>query len=95
MAKQWRARRLAAGLVRFGKSPSTDLQRFASGIKRDYTAVKAALVLRWSHEQAEGRSRAGNISEKAEVRMGSLRPAALAHPQQSLIPAPHSMRRSL
>ncbi len=54
MVKQRRARRLDAWLLRVGQSPSTDLHGFASGIKRDYAAVKAALSLPWSQGQVEG-----------------------------------------
>ena len=50
MVKQRRARRLDPWLLRVGQSPSTDLRGFASGIKRDYDAVKAALSLPWSHD---------------------------------------------
>jgi len=54
LVKQRRARRLDAWLLRVGQSPSTDLHGFASGIKRDYAAVKAALSLPWSQGQVEG-----------------------------------------
>jgi transposase len=36
------------------QSSSTDLQGFASGIKRDYAAVKMALSVPWSQGQVEG-----------------------------------------
>jgi transposase len=54
MVKQRRARRLAPWLRRVGKSSSTDLHGFASGIKRDYAAVKMALSVAWSQGQVEG-----------------------------------------
>jgi len=54
MVKQRRARRLDPWLLRVGQSHSTDLRGFASGIKRDYDAVKAALSLPWSQGQVEG-----------------------------------------
>jgi transposase len=54
MVKQRRARRLDAWLLRVGQSHSTDLQGFASGIKRDYAAVKMALSVVWSQGQVEG-----------------------------------------
>jgi len=41
-------------LARVGQSSSTDLQGFASGIKRDYAAVKMALSVPWSQGQVEG-----------------------------------------
>jgi transposase len=53
MVKQRRVRRLNAWLRRVGQSPSTDLQGFASGIKRDYAAVKMALSVAWSQGQVE------------------------------------------
>ena len=54
MVKQRRARQLDPWLLRVGQSPSTDLRGFASGIKRDYDAVKAALSFPWSQGQVEG-----------------------------------------
>jgi transposase len=54
MVKQRRARRLDPWLRRVGQSSSTDLQGFASGIKRDYAAVKMALSVAWSQGQVEG-----------------------------------------
>ena len=54
MVKQRRARRLDAWLLRTQQSASADLRGFASGIKRDYAAVKAALSLPWSQGQVEG-----------------------------------------
>jgi transposase len=54
MVKQRRVRRLDAWLRRVGQSPSTDLQGFASGIKRDYAAVKMALSVAWNQGQVEG-----------------------------------------
>jgi transposase len=54
MVKQRQARRLAPWLARARKSSSAELQGFASGIKRDYAAVQAALSLPWSQGQVEG-----------------------------------------
>jgi transposase len=54
MVKQRRARRLDPWLRRVGQSSSTDLHGFASGIKRDYAAVKMALSVLWSQGQVEG-----------------------------------------
>jgi transposase len=54
MVKQRRARRLDPWLWRVSQSASTDLQGFASGIKRDYAAVKMALSVPWSQGQVEG-----------------------------------------
>ena len=54
MVKQRRARRLDPWLRRVGQSSSTELRAFASGIKRDYTAVKMALSVPWSQGQVEG-----------------------------------------
>ena len=54
MVKQRQARRLDSWLARASQSSSRELQGFASGIKRDYAAVKAALTLPWSQGQVEG-----------------------------------------
>ena len=54
MVKQRQARRLDPWLRRVGQSSSTDLHGFASGIKRDYAAVKMALSVHWSQGQVEG-----------------------------------------
>ena len=54
MVKQRQARRLDTWLVRAHQSSSVELRGFASGIKRDYAAVKAALTLPWSQGQVEG-----------------------------------------
>jgi transposase len=54
MVKQRRARRLDPWLRRVGQSSSTDLHGFASGITRDYAAVKMALSVLWSQGQVEG-----------------------------------------
>jgi transposase len=54
MVKQRRARRLDSWLRRVGQSSSSDLHGFASGIKRDYAAVKMALSVAWSQGQVEG-----------------------------------------
>jgi transposase len=54
MVKQRQPRRLDTWLARAQQSSSVELQGFASGIKRDYAAVKAALSLPWSQGQVEG-----------------------------------------
>lgn len=54
MVKQRQARRLDSWLARASQSSSVELRGFASGIKRDYAAVKAALSLPWSQGQVEG-----------------------------------------
>jgi transposase len=54
MVKQRRPRQLDPWLRRVSQSSSTDLQGFASGIKRDYAAVKMALSVPWSQGQVEG-----------------------------------------
>ncbi len=54
MVKQRQARRLDGWLARASQSSSVELRGFASGIKRDYAAVKAALSLPWSQGQVEG-----------------------------------------
>jgi transposase len=54
MVKQRQARRLDAWLAQAHQSSSVELQGFASGIKRDYAAVQAALSLPWSQGQVEG-----------------------------------------
>jgi transposase len=54
MVKQRRPRRLDPWLRRVSQSSSTDLHGFASGIKRDYAAVKMALSVQWSQGQVEG-----------------------------------------
>jgi transposase len=54
MVKQRQARRLDGWLARANQSASVELRGFASGIKRDYAAVKAALSLPWSQGQVEG-----------------------------------------
>ncbi len=54
MVKQRQPRRLNAWLARAQKSSSVELQGFASGVKRDYAAVKAGLSLPWSQGQVEG-----------------------------------------
>lgn len=50
MVKQRQVRRLDGWLARAHQSSSVELRGFASGIKRDYAAVKAALSLPWSHD---------------------------------------------
>jgi len=50
MVKQRQPRRLDAWLVRAQQSSSVELQGFASGVTRDYAAVKAGLSLPWSHD---------------------------------------------
>jgi transposase len=54
MVKQRQSRRLDSWLARAHQSSSIELQGFASGIKRDYAAVQAALSLPWSQGQVEG-----------------------------------------
>jgi transposase len=54
MVKQRQARRLDGWLARASQCSSVELRGFASGIKRDYAAVKAALSLPWSQGQVEG-----------------------------------------
>jgi transposase len=54
MVKQRQARRLDGWLAHAQQSSSLELRGFASGIKRDYAAVKAALSLPWSQGQVEG-----------------------------------------
>ena len=54
MVKHRQARQLDPWLRRVNQSSSTDLQGFASGIKRDYAAVKMALSVPWSQGQVEG-----------------------------------------
>ncbi len=54
MLKQRQSRRLESWLARAYKSASVELRGFASGIKRDYAAVKAALSLPWNQGQVEG-----------------------------------------
>jgi transposase len=54
MIKQRQPKRLDPWLARAQKSASGELRGFASGIKRDYAAVKAALSLPWSQGQVEG-----------------------------------------
>jgi len=54
MVKQRRVLQLDPWLVRAQQSSSMELRGFASGIKRDYAAVKAALSLPWSQGQVEG-----------------------------------------
>jgi transposase len=54
MVKQRQARHLAPWLAHAHQSSSAELRGFASGIKRDYAAVQAALLLPWSQGQVEG-----------------------------------------
>ncbi len=54
MVKQRQVRRLDPWLAQAHQSSSVELRGFASGIKRDYAAVKAALSLPWSQGQVEG-----------------------------------------
>ena len=54
LVKQRQGRRLDGWLRRVGQSHVTDLHGFASGIKRDYAAVKMALSVAWSQGQVEG-----------------------------------------
>jgi transposase len=50
MVKQRRPKRLDSWLARVQQSASVELRGFASGIKRDHAAVKAALSFAWSHD---------------------------------------------
>jgi transposase len=54
MVKQRQSRQLDPWLARAHQSSSVELRRFASGIKRDYAAVQAALSLPCSQGQVEG-----------------------------------------
>jgi len=54
MVKQRQSRRLDSWLARAHQSSLVELRGFASGIKRDYAAVQAALSLPWSQGQVEG-----------------------------------------
>ena len=54
MVKQRQPKRLDSWLARAHKSASVELRGFATGIKRDDAAVKAALSLAWSQGQVEG-----------------------------------------
>jgi transposase len=54
MVKQRKPRRLDHWLLRAQRSASVELRGFASGIKRDHAAVKAALSFVWSQGQVEG-----------------------------------------
>ncbi len=54
MVKQRKPKRLDPWLARAQKSASVELRGFATGIKRDDAAVKAALSLAWSQGQVEG-----------------------------------------
>jgi len=54
MVKQRQSHQLDAWLMRAQHSACIELQGFASGIKRDYAAVKAGLSLPWSQGQVEG-----------------------------------------
>ena len=54
MVKQRKPKRLDPWLARAQQSASVELRGFASGIKRDQAAVKAALSFAWSQGQVEG-----------------------------------------
>ena len=54
MVKSHSATHLDSWLDDCGKSDMPDLVTFASGIKADYEAVKAALTTRWSNARTEG-----------------------------------------
>lgn len=71
MVKQRQARRLNTWLARAQQSSSVELRGFASGIKRDYAAVKAALSLPWSQGQVEGQiTRLKNLKRQMYGRAG-------------------------
>jgi transposase len=72
MVKRRQARRLDGWLTRASQSSSVELRGFASGIKRDYAAVKAALSLPWIEAAGRRADYASQIPEKADVWAGSL-----------------------
>ena len=72
MVRQRQARRLDLWLARAHKSSSGELRGFASGIKRDYAAVKAALSLPWNQGQVEGQITRLKLLKRIDVRAGSL-----------------------
>jgi transposase len=72
MVKQRQARRLDGWLARASQRSSGELQGFASGIKRDYAAVKAALTLPWIEAAGRRADYTLKIAEKADVWAGSL-----------------------
>lgn len=45
---------LDSWLERAAQSPSASLRAFATGVRRDYAAVKAAMTVEWSNGQVEG-----------------------------------------
>lgn len=54
MVKQKREEMLDCWLEQADRSGITEMRSFAYGIRRDYSAVKAAIVLPWSQGQTEG-----------------------------------------
>jgi transposase len=54
MMKQKREEMLDCWLEQADKSGITEIRSFAYGVRRDYSAVKAAIVLPWSQGQTEG-----------------------------------------
>ena len=55
MVRQLQGNRLDAWIQRaWDRSIPRELLRFATGLKSDYPAVKAALTTRWSNAQLEG-----------------------------------------
>lgn len=54
MLRERKGERLDAWLDRVDKQGVSELQSFASGLRRDYDAVKAGLTLEWSQGQVEG-----------------------------------------
>lgn len=54
MVRERRAERLDGWLTGVATSDFPELQQFANGVRRDYTAVRAALELPWSQGPVEG-----------------------------------------
>lgn len=54
MMKQKRQEMLDCWLEQADRSDITEMRSFAYGVRRDYAAVKAAVILPWSQGQTEG-----------------------------------------
>jgi transposase len=54
MVRQERPEMLDCWLEQADRSEITEMRSFAFGIRRDYSAVKAAIILPWSQGQTEG-----------------------------------------
>ena len=54
MLRERKGERLDEWLNRVEKEGVSELQNFAAGLKKDYDAVKAGLILEWSNGQTEG-----------------------------------------